>query len=100
MAHYADTSNYSAGELELWELLKAHENQSFQTSRGLEFTYTIKGNEFFVDRKVKSITRATVNRAYQKAVELKVVTGPKKLQIFGASYLYPVFLEIGICTKE
>ena len=25
-----------------------------------------------------------------------LVTGPKKLGIFGASYLYPIFMELGI----
>ena len=51
----------------------------------------------FVDRKEKSITRATVLRAYHKAVELGVVIGPKKLNVFGASYLLPIFTKIGVC---
>ena len=72
----------------------------FKTARVLEFRYRIVGNEMFVERKEKSITRSTVNMAYRKACELKVVTGPEKLRVFGASYLYPVFLELGICTAE
>ena len=32
----------------------------------------------------------------QKAQELGCVTGPKQLGVFGASYLYPVFLRLGI----
>ncbi len=51
----------------------------------------------FVDRKEKSITRATILRAYHKAVELGMFTGPKKLNVFGASYLLPIFKKIGIC---
>jgi hypothetical protein len=50
----------------------------------------------FVDRKEKSITRATVIRAYQKALELGVVTGPKKLNVFGTSFLLPIFKRIGV----
>ena len=51
----------------------------------------------FVNRKEKSITRATVNLAFEKGLELKsVVTGPKKLGVFGASYLYPVFVRLGV----
>ena len=61
----------------------------------------IKGNEMFVTRKDKSITRASVMMAFHKALELdRVVTGPKKLGTFGASYLYPVFCCLGvICQK-
>ena len=55
----------------------------------VEFFYIIKGNEMFVTRKDKSITRASVMAAFGKALELgRVVTGPKKLGTFGASYLY------------
>ncbi len=50
-----------------------------------------------VDRKNKSITRSSVEIAYQKVLELEgIVTGPKKLGVFGASYLYPVFIRIGV----
>ena len=51
----------------------------------------------FVDRKEKLITRATVLRTYHKAVELVMFIGPKKLNVFGASYLLPIFKKIGIC---
>ena len=98
MPHYADTSQYTQAELDLWELLSAHQNEPFYTAKGLMFTYAIRGNELFVDRKEKSITRATVNQAYRKGRELTeqegVVTGPKRLGTFGASYLYPVFAAL------
>ena len=100
MAHYADTSQYSQDEIDLWQQLQQLQGNTFHTARGLEFTYHIAGNELFIDRKEKSITRSTVNMAYRKAVELKVVTGPKKLGVFGASYLYPVFLKLGICSAK
>lgn len=48
----------------------------------------------------KSITRATVELAYQKALEMGgIVEGPKKLGVFGASYLYPVFVRLGVIKK-
>ena len=50
----------------------------------------------FVSRKEKSVTRASILVAYKKAQELGRVTGPKQLGVFGASYLYPVFLRLGI----
>ena len=100
MGRFADTSGYSTEENELWEKLKENQDRVWKTARGLEFRYRIEGNEMFIDRKEKSITRSTVNMAYRKACELKTVSGPKKLGVFGASYLYPVFLELGICVKK
>lgn len=90
----------------LWSALRQMEGQALYTARGLEFHYEIKGNEIFVDRKVnsKSITRSSVEIAFrmmqnrlQAGEKLPLlVTGPKKLGIFGASYLYPIFMELGI----
>lgn len=84
-------------EEELWRLLNDLQGCVFLTAKGLKFTYKIHGGEMFVSRKSKSITLATVFMAFQKAMELGgVVTGPKKLGTFGASYLYPVFVRIGV----
>ena len=84
----------------LWEMMLAHQSEAFSTSKGLDFTYTIRGSEVFVSRKEKSITRATVNVAYSRAREIidagGVVDGPKKLGTFGASYLYPIFIKLGV----
>lgn len=53
--------------------------------------------ELKVSRKEKSITRASVMLAYWK-VKGQVVPGPKSMGgVFGASYLYPVFLRLGVC---
>lgn len=84
-------------EEELWRLLNDLQGCVFLTAKGLKFTYKIHGGEMFVSRKSKSITQATVFMAFQKAMELeRAVTGPKKLGTFGASYLYPVFVRIGV----
>ncbi len=105
LAKEADLSaDLSAVEQEaeeaLWSLLDALQGQAFQTAKGLTFSYAIKGNEMFVDRKDKSITRATVNLAFRTAMTLmreeKPISGPKKLGCFGASYLYPIFISIGL----
>ena len=85
----------------LWEVMELYEDFPFYTMRNLEFTYIIKGNEMFVDRKEKSITKATVGMALGKALELGgIVSGPKKLGTFGASYLYPIFLYYEIIKKD
>ena len=84
-------------EEKLWQELIYLQGCLFTTSKRLDFTYTIKGGEMFVDRKEKSITRATVMKAYQKVVELGgAVKGPKQIGTFGASYLYPVFVKMGL----
>lgn len=85
----------------LWDVIELYEDFPFYTMRNLEFTYLIMGNEMFVDRKEKSITKATVGKALSKALELGgVVSGPKKLGTFGASYLYPIFLYFEIIRQE
>ncbi len=85
----------------LWETLQIFQDYSFRTAKDLKFTYIIRGNEIFVNRKSKSITRATVELGFTKALELGTeATGPKKLGCFGASYLYSVFLRFGMIPQE
>ena len=84
-------------EEKLWQELTYLQGCLFTTSKGLDFTYRIRGGEMFVDRKEKSITKATVMKAYGKAVELDgFVKGPKILGTFGASYLFPIFVKMGL----
>ena len=60
------------------------------------------GNELWVvidgEKKEKSISRSTVELGFQKYLELLktegAVSGPKKLGVFGASYLLPLFQRI------
>ena len=93
----------------LWEKIKENEGRAFKTARGLPYTYSIKRNkdgeqlgEIVIDRREgKTITRSTILLAYKKAVELgSIVKGPKKLGVFGASYIYPVFLKIGVIAAS
>lgn len=80
-----------------WDQLSQHQGEPFYTAKGLSFTYALLGGELFVSRKEKSITRATVELAYRRALDLGPdATGPKKLGVFGASYLYPIFLRLGV----
>lgn len=95
---------YAPEEMELWEELTARQGTIFRTSKSIEFTYTIRGGEMFIARKEKSVTMATVFLSYRRAKEVQAaegcVSGPKKIGTFGASYLYPVFLQLGIITRE
>lgn len=99
-------ANLSREEAEdaLWELLFELQDCEFQTAKGLKFSYTIKtnkdgmpGGEIFVSRKEKSITKSSVFRAFWIARELEGnVSGPKKLKVYGSSYLFDIFKRIGI----
>ena len=88
----------------LWEILVECQGFPFETAKSLAYTYSIKGNEMFVDRKDKSLTRATVQLAFHNALFLQRkgerVSGPKKLKTFGASYLFPIFIELGIIRRN
>lgn len=98
----AHDTQYGGEELEnlLWDTLVLFQGYPFHTAKKLEFTYSLKGHEMFVSRKEKSLTRASIMLAFRKALELKrMVSGPKKLGTFGASYLYPIFLRLGVIFR-
>lgn len=107
----------------LWRCVVIFQNYPFTTlGRGkdqtgaVEFTYTVSkggkggrhysgssvpgfGNEIWVViddvKKEKSISRSSVDLAFQKYLEklseTGTVSGPKQLGVFGASYLLPLF---------
>lgn len=76
---------------ELWQLLEQHQQEVFYTMKKLPFQYTIKGGEMFVDRRSKSITRATFGQALNKLQEKPdAITGPKALNVFGAPYIWAI----------
>ena len=90
MGRVADTSGYTQNELELWQRITEVQDTVFYTAKGLPFKINVTGNELFVDRRKKSITRASVDMAYKKWLQDKDC-GPKALGVFGASYLWSVF---------
>ena len=87
-------ANLSKEEAEdaLWELLFELQDCEFQTDKD-----GMPGGEIFVSRKEKSITKSSVFRAFWIARELEGnVSGPKKLKVYGSSYLFDIFKRIGI----
>lgn len=112
----------------LWKTVVAFQSYPFTTSgrgsrEGVKFTYEVSksttgggrryegeqvegfGNEMWITtlpdkvRKVKSISRSTVDLALKTALE-KEISGPKALGIPGAgSYLYPLFVRFGVITS-
>lgn len=88
----------------LWDAIMAYADYPFLTEKGLSMKYTVRGGEIFFNRKEKSVTKASVMKAFHRARQLQhekgFVSGPKELGTFGASYIYPVFLRIGVCSKK
>lgn len=93
----------------LWYAVIAFEGYPFRTAGrgkvpGVNFLYQVKRSkegqpvgEIIISRKEKPITRATIELAYRRAKAMGgVVTGPKKLGVFGASYLYSVLVRFGV----
>lgn len=83
---------------EFWERLLEHEGEAFYTAKKLPFTYQIRGGELFVDRRSKSITRATIDRALKRVMEdhEHEIRGPKTLNCFGAPYVWALFAAFHI----
>lgn len=84
----------------IWDTVTAFSGYPFYTIKGIKFCYTVQGFEMQVDRKKKTITKATVLLFINRVQELRStgekITGPKKGGTFGASYLFPVFVRIGL----
>ena len=95
MGRQLDEAILSLSGDELWELLERHQGETFYTAKRLPFTYEIRGGEMFVDRRSKSITKATFERALERVKEEREkVTGPKSLNVFGAPYIYALLLGL------
>lgn len=82
----------------LWKTIEENQGETIYTVKKLPFTYTVKGGELFTERKKKSITRATFEKAYEKLEEDTEgkIRGPKALNCFGGPYIWAIFLHLGI----
>ena len=91
----------------LWDEIRACEGKQFLSKKDLPFTYTIKGGELVTDRRERSITRSTFEKAYEKLLRDQVgegapkrIVGPKTLNVYGAPYVWAVFTGIGMIEEE
>lgn len=108
----------------LWDAVLTYQDQTLHTLSGLEFSYTVKhkkngeySGELLVSRKEtsKTLTRSSVMLAFHKVLEQIEITekdgtvlfappsykGPKAVgQIFGISYIFSLFLEIGLIKTQ
>ena len=95
-------ANEALSSEEFWNRLVSCQEQTFYTEKKLPFTYQIRGGEMFVDRRSKSITKATILKAYARGLEdhERVICGPKKLNCFGTPYVWAIFRELGVVTPR
>lgn len=91
----------------LWDCIVKHQGETFYTKKGLPFTYTIRGGELFTDRRERSITRSTFEKAYEKLEQDRVgrdspcrIVGPKTMNVYGAPYVWAVFTGLGIIRED
>lgn len=79
----------------LWERIVLRQGEIFYTKKGLPFTYYIKGGELFTSRRERSVTRSTFEKAFQKIQENpQEITGPKKLNVYGAPYVWAILSTV------
>jgi hypothetical protein len=73
---------------EVWKRIKVHQNERFETKRGLPFTYTVTGNTFTTDRSEKYPIHVG---QIEKALERVPVDGPQQLHdLRGPPYLWAI----------
>ena len=88
-------------EVALWKLLLYLQGCVFPTAKGLKFTYKIKGGEMFVNRNPSRSHRPQcLWRIIKRWSLVMPFAGPKKLGTFGASYLYPIFVRLGVISAD
>lgn len=95
-----DTSVINADNL--WEVIGENAGRTFYTKKGLPFTYTVRGGELFTDRRERSVTLSTFQKAYEKLIADRVgenppcrIGGPHALNLYGGAYVWAVFAGIG-----
>jgi len=60
---------------EVWERIRAHQNEHFETVRGLPFTYAVTGNELITDRSDFPLHASQ----FEKTLELLPLDRPGKI---------------------
>ena len=91
----------------LWDVIVDNQGKKFKTKKGLPFTYSVKGGELFTYRRERSITSSTFEKAYEKLQADQngenapgKIVGPKTLNMYGAPYVWAVFMGIGLIEEK
>lgn len=87
--------SFNGDVAQLWEVIVSRQGETFYTSKNLPFKYTVKGGELFADRRERSITKSTFACAYEKLLKDPDIKGPKKLNVYGAPYVWAILKAVG-----
>lgn len=101
--------NAADSEQYLWETIEAFENYLFQTAEGHPLRYKLEGKNLFFSKQDKTISQEAVLEAFHRVKDIQVkggfVSRPEEFgeiadcDLSAASYLYSIFLRIGVCEK-
>ena len=91
------------GEVDLWNVVELFACYPFKTTEGSKFSYSVRGNEMYINRDTLVITLETVDAAYQEVLKLSSrgvdITESKQIDSLVASYLFPMFVRFGIIKR-
>jgi len=95
----------------IWNEVAAREGRVFTTDKGKPFSYHLKRTKhgemlgaIVIDGSSAEITRSTLLLALHEAIDIQkrkgCVSRPGQLGTYGSRFLYPVCLDIGICSAR
>lgn len=87
----------------LWDTICAFQNVPFFCKGSESYTYVVHDDELELKGLNKVFCRNALNYSADKALFLRQhqshVDRPERLGTIGASYIYPLFEKLGICTE-
>jgi len=85
----------------IWDRVKRHAGQVFETTTGLPFTYVVPGDFLRVSRDGQEVNRSLSKTNFRKAVEQMPVDGPGDLKDRqGASYTWAILMDRRIRAND
>jgi len=84
---------------EIWQRIHAHQNEPFKTTTGLPFTYSVSGNELFVDRTSDFPLHAC---QFEKALALVPIARPNEINrlVRGPSYVWAILHDARVRRND
>lgn len=78
----------------LWERIRRHAGEPFETKKGLPFTYEVHGNYLRVRREGEEINRSLSRTNFMKAAERMPAAGPGAISDRqGSAYTWAILMD-------
>ena len=88
----------------MWSALIAFQDYPFATAHGHPFKFRVENWRMSFSSTEKCLERSTIEMAFmitrQEQKTVGYVSSHKKIGTIGSSYLYPIFLRLGVCQKK